>query len=92
MYFVAKFTMTETKFLALSDVSEKMILTTSAPWQDRVWSIYDWFTTYKCVDIRRYRMTLGYLLDIGDIQCSVDEPAVHGMFSVFAFLVQVHCL
>lgn len=35
-YFVAKFTMTETKFLALSDVftaemSEKIILTTSAP-------------------------------------------------------------
>lgn len=33
-----------------------------------------------------------YLLDIGDIECSVDQPSVHGMFSVFAFLVQVHCL
>lgn len=34
----------------------------------------------------------GYLLDVRDVQRSVDQPFVHGMFSVFAFLVQVHCL
>lgn len=33
-----------------------------------------------------------YLLDVGDVQCSVDQPSVHGMFNVFALLVQVHCL
>lgn len=34
----------------------------------------------------------GYLLDVGDVQRCVDQPLVHWMFSVFAFLVQVHCL
>lgn len=33
-----------------------------------------------------------YLLDVGDVQCSVDQSFVHGVFSVFAFFVQVHCL
>jgi len=33
-----------------------------------------------------------YLLDVGDIQGSVDQSSVHGVFSVFAFFVQVHRL
>lgn len=34
----------------------------------------------------------GYLVDVRDVQRRVDQPFVHGVFSVFAFLVQVHGL
>lgn len=33
-----------------------------------------------------------YLLDVGHVQRGVDQPFVHGVFGVFALLVQVHCL
>lgn len=33
-----------------------------------------------------------YLLNVGDVQRGVDEPSVHRVSSVFAFLVQVHSL
>ena len=35
---------------------------------------------------------LSYLLNVGDVQRGVDEPSVHRVSSVFAFLVQVHGL
>ena len=33
-----------------------------------------------------------YLLNVVDVQRGVDEPSVHRVLSVFAFLVQVHGL
>lgn len=38
------------------------------------------------------RVAQRYLVDVRDLQRRVDQPFVHGVFGVFAFLVQVHCL